>query len=46
MEILSEAFPLPQYIFLIQFLFTIDEIPTWSLSPSPINIPHSLLIHN
>ena len=38
MEFLSGAFLHLQYIFLMQFLLTLDESPLWSLPPSPIHL--------
>jgi hypothetical protein len=46
MQILSEAFLPPQYIFIIQFLFKIHANPLWSLPFPPIHIPYSILIQN
>ena len=34
------------HIFLIQFLFKIDVSALWSLPPSPVHIPYSILIQN
>jgi hypothetical protein len=46
MEILSGASLLPQYIFLLELLFKIDENPLWSLLSPPVHIPYSVLIQN
>ena len=43
---LSVASLLLQCFFLIQFLFKIDASALWSLPPSPVHIPYSILIQN
>ena len=46
MKILPGASPLPQRMFLIQFLFKIDEIPPWGLPPHPAHVSYSIRIQN
>ena len=46
LKTLSGASLLPQYTFLIQFLFKVDENPLGALSPPPVHTPYSILIQN
>ena len=47
MKMLTGATILPQYIFLIQFLFKIDETPLWRPPPPPpLLITYASLIQN